>query len=112
MRKISKKKLIKSPEKNVSDTDEKERHNQEDQGVECTSYQQQTPRRPRGDSQGQGLQGQVNHSQQQKKNASSTRRPMFNFSDPGRSFTSNAMMQQMQQVPSEFANELNVSRIQ
>ncbi len=56
--------LVQDPETYYKEKAEKERHKQGDKGLDSTSYQSQTPRRPRGDRQGQGLQGQANHSQQ------------------------------------------------
>jgi hypothetical protein len=55
---------LQDPETYYKEKAEKERHNQEDKGFGRTSYQSQRQRRPRGDSQGQGLHGQANHSQQ------------------------------------------------
>jgi hypothetical protein len=57
-------KLLQGPETYYKEKAQKERHNHGDKVFECTSYQSQTSRRPRGDRQGRGLQGQANHSQQ------------------------------------------------
>jgi hypothetical protein len=50
---------LQDPEAYDKEKAEKELQNEGDKGVECTSYQSQTPRRPRGVCQGQGLQGPV-----------------------------------------------------
>ncbi len=55
---------MQDPEAYHKDKAEKELHNPGDKGFERTSYQSQTPRRPRSDCQGQSSQGQVNQSPQ------------------------------------------------
>jgi hypothetical protein len=55
---------LQDPETYYKENAEKERHKQGEKGFERTSYQSQTPTRPRGDRQGKGLQGQAKRSQQ------------------------------------------------
>jgi hypothetical protein len=90
-------KLLQDPETYYKEKAEKEQRNQGDKEFERISYQSQTPRRQRGDRQGQSQVCKV-------------RRINYNKCilkvNIQRSFASNAA-----DAASEFTNELNVSRI-